>query len=250
MRLEEAQMTLEDGADELPTAEAEYRAIEQHLNGLTAQQANLSRDRDLSRQKLEHLRRGLEQLSSREDALRRELSDLNLPDQAQQQAAAAEVERARGADTVRARLVADEAKQADLAAEREKLDEQLAAARRTGARARPRPPPPGMLAREAASEQLDGWLQRQGLADAPQLWQSLQVEPSGDRRWRRRWGAPGRARRSLVGEPPPAALALADGGASGEWRPERPWPTLLQQVRAADAFCAGLARLAGRHLPG
>ena len=54
---------------------------------------------------------------------------------------------------------------------------------------------------------------------------------------------------ALSGEPPPAALALADGGASSEWRPERPWPTLLQQVRAADAFVPALQDwLAGIYL--
>lgn len=254
MRLEEAQMTLEYGADELPTAEAEYRAIEQQLNGLTAQQAKLSRDRDLARQNGEHQRRNLEQLSGREDALRRELSDLNLPDQERQQAAAAEVERARGAlETVRGRLVADEAKQADLAAEREKLDEQLAALRGEQARAEAEAAAlAGMLAREAASEQLDGWLQRRGLAEAPQLWQSLQVEPKWQPALEAALGERLAARAAaLSGELPPAALALADGATARDWEAERSWPTLLQQVRAAHPFQAALQDwLAGVYLAG
>jgi chromosome segregation protein len=127
----------------------------------------------------EHQRRTLEQLASREQALQRELTELNLPDQAQQAAAQAEVERARAAlDAVRARVVADEAKLADLASEREKLDEQLAQQRAELARAEAEVAAlAAVLAREAAGEKLGDWLQQQGLADVPQLWQAVQVAP-------------------------------------------------------------------------
>ena len=87
-----------------------------------------------------------------------------------------------------------------------------------------------------------------GLADAPQLWQSLQVEPKWQPALEAALGSAARAA-ALSGEPPPAALALADGGVRSEWLPERPWPTLLQQVRAADAFVPALQDwLAGIYL--
>jgi chromosome segregation protein len=142
---------------------------------MLAQQANLTRERDLARQKANTST--LEQLASRQQALQRELTELNLPDQAQQAAAQAEVERARAAlDAVRARVVADEAKLADLAAEREKLDEQQQRAELARAEAEVAALA-AVLAREAAGEKLGDWLQQQGLADVPQLWQAVQVAP-------------------------------------------------------------------------
>ncbi|MCD5330192.1 AAA family ATPase, partial [Chromobacterium piscinae] len=181
LRQEEAQMALEDGADELPTAEAAFRQLDQRQSQLVAQQANLTRERDLSRQKIEHWQRGMQQLDGRDAALTRELSDLNLPEHHALEAAQQEVGKAKAAlDAVRARLVADEAKQADLASEREKLDQQLAAKRTELARAEAEAAAlAALLQREAADEQLAGWLDKHGLADAPQLWQSLQV----DARW-------------------------------------------------------------------
>jgi hypothetical protein len=44
-------MALEDGADLLPSAEAEFRAKDQLQGQMLAQQANLTRERDLARQK-------------------------------------------------------------------------------------------------------------------------------------------------------------------------------------------------------
>mgnify|MGYP006193978637 CR=1 FL=1 len=64
MRMEEAQMGLEDGADGLPGAEAAFRVADQRLAQMTAQIANLTRERDLARQQGEHLRRSIEQLAA------------------------------------------------------------------------------------------------------------------------------------------------------------------------------------------
>ncbi|OWY37948.1 chromosome segregation protein SMC [Xenophilus sp. AP218F] len=251
MRQEEAQMALEDGADELPTAEAEFRAKDQLLSQLTAQQANLTRERDLSRQKIEHLQRGMQQLDGREAALARELSDLNLPEPAALAAAQDEAARAKSAlEAVRARLVADEAKLADLAAEREKLDEQLTRQRTELARAEAEASAlAALLEREAAGEQLAGWLERQRLSGAPQLWQALTVEPRwqtaleamlGERLATRAGGLPD--------QPPPAALTLIDGQ-TAVVAPRRDWPSLLQQIQAAAPFDAALADwLAGVYL--
>ncbi|WP_417891473.1 chromosome segregation protein SMC [Vogesella oryzagri] len=182
LRMEEAQMGLEDGADSLPAAEAAFRVADQRLAQMTAQIANLTRERDLARQQGEHLRRSIEQLAGREDALRRELADLNLPDAAALHAAHEQVASAQAAlEAVRARLAADEAKQADLTAEREQLDKQLAQLGADAARAEAEVAAlDAVLAREAAGEQLAGWLQAQQLAEVPTLWQSLQV----DEQWR------------------------------------------------------------------
>ncbi|WP_434632900.1 chromosome segregation protein SMC [Chromobacterium sp. CV08] len=253
LRQEEAQMALEDGADELPGAEAAFRQLDQQQSQLTAQQANLTRERDLSRQKIEHWQRGMQQLDGRDAALTRELSDLNLPEHKALDAAQQEVDKARAAlDAVRARLVADEAKQADLAAEREKLDQQLAGLRTEMARAEAEAAAlAALLQREAADEQLAGWLETHGLADAPQLWQSLRVGA----RWQTALEAVLGERLSAraAGLPkaqPPAALAVVDGAGRAEPAlPRRSWPALLDQVGADAPFDAALADwLAGVYL--
>ncbi|QIY80026.1 chromosome segregation protein SMC [Chromobacterium violaceum] len=253
LRQEEAQMALEDGADELPTAEAAFRQLDQRQSQLVAQQANLTRERDLSRQKIEHWQRGMQQLDGRDAALTRELSDLNLPEHQALDAARQAVDKAKAAlDAVRARLVADEAKQADLAAEREKIDQQLAAKRTELARAEAEAAAlAALLQREAADEQLAGWLETHGLADAPQLWQSLQV----DARWQQALEAALGERLSaraaaLPGEPPPAALAVVDGKrAAAAGLPARAWPALSAAVKAQAPFDAALADwLAGVYL--
>ncbi|WP_174875699.1 chromosome segregation protein SMC [Vogesella oryzae] len=253
LRMEEAQMGLEDGADSLPSAEAEFRVADQRLAQMTAQIANLTRERDLARQQGEHLRRNIEQLAGREDALRRELADLNLPDAAALQAAHEQVSSAQAAlEAVRARLAADEAKQADLTAEREQLDKQLAQLGADAARAEAEVAAlDAVLAREAAGEQLAGWLQAQQLADAPALWQSLQV----DEQWRvaveailaERLAA--RAA-TLPDALPPAPLTLVDAVAP---QPEANVgrTRLLAQLQVAVPFDAAVADwLAGVYCAG
>ncbi|SCK16266.1 chromosome segregation protein SMC [Vogesella sp. LIG4] len=243
LRMEEAQMGLEDGADSLPSAEAEFRVADQRLTQMTAQIANLTRERDLARQQGEHQRRSIEQLAAREQALRQELSALNLPDAAaldtaQQQMAAAQS----ALDAVRARLAADEAKQADLSSEREQLDKQLAQLGADAARAEAEVAAlDAVLAREAAGEQLAGWLEAQQLASAPALWQSLQV----DEHWRVALEAlladrlAARAA-ALPDATPPAPLTLVDGNAPAAVAASVR-PTLLAQVTVAAPFAAALA---------
>ncbi|MDC7691955.1 chromosome segregation protein SMC [Vogesella indigofera] len=244
MRMEEAQMGLEDGADGLPGAEAAFRVADQRLAQMTAQIANLTRERDLARQQGEHLRRSIEQLAGREDALRRELHDLNLPDSGVLDAAQAEVARAQAAlDAVRARLVADEAKQADLTSEREQLDKTLHEFNSDAARAEAEVAAlDAVLAREAAGEQLAGWLAAQQLDGAPALWQSLQV----DEQWRSAvevvLGDSLAARAAaLPGDLPPAPLALVDGSATPALAANPGRQPLLAVVSAGAPFAAALA---------
>ncbi|BAK75304.1 chromosome segregation protein SMC [Pseudogulbenkiania sp. NH8B] len=243
LKLEEAQLALEDGADALPRADGAFRQADQALTQLTSQQANLTRERDLGRQRIEHLNQALQQLATREAALTRELTDLNLPEPAALAAAEAEVARARAAlDAVRARVVADEAKLADLAAEREKLDETLAEQRAQLARAEAEAAAlQAVLAREAAGEQLAGWLAQQGLAEAPALWQSLDVDPT----WRVALEAVLAERLTaragqLPDTLPPAPLCLVDSVTRVVSRADRSWPALLDCVKADDAFAAVL----------
>ncbi|EEG07007.1 chromosome segregation protein SMC [Pseudogulbenkiania ferrooxidans] len=244
LKLEEAQLALEDGADALPRADGAFRQADQALTQLTSQQANLTRERDLGRQRIEHLNQALQQLATREAALTRELTDLNLPEPAALAAAEAEVARARAAlDAVRARVVADEAKLADLAAEREKLDETLAEQRAQLARAEAEAAAlQAVLAREAAGEQLAGWLAQQGLAEAPALWQSLDVDPT----WRVALEAVLAERLTaragqLPDTLPPAPLCLVDNTTHAVLRADRSWPALLDCVKADDTFAAVLA---------
>lgn len=243
LRMEEAQMGLEDGADSLPSAEAEFRVADQRLTQMTAQIANLTRERDLARQQGEHQRRSIEQLAAREQALRQELSALNLPDAAALDTAQQQMVAAQSAlDAVRARLAADEAKQADLSSEREQLDKQLAQLGADAARAEAEVTAlDAVLAREAAGEQLAGWLEAQQLASAPALWQSLQV----DEHWRvaleallaDRLAARAAALQDAM---PPAPLTLVDGNAPAAVGASVR-PTLLAQVTVAMPFAAALA---------
>ena len=243
LRMEEAQMGLEDGADSLPAAEAAFRVADQRLTQMTAQIANLTRERDLARQQGEHQRRTIEQLAAREQALRQELADLNLPDAAALEAAQQQMDAAQSAlDAVRARLAADEAKQADLSSEREQLDKQLAQLGADAARAEAEVAAlDAVLAREAAGEQLAGWLEAQQLATAPALWQSLQV----DEHWRVALEAlladrlAARAA-ALPGEAPPAPLTVVDS-AQSPTPAATVRPTLLEQVTVAAPFAAALA---------
>nr|WP_294867993.1 chromosome segregation protein SMC [uncultured Pseudogulbenkiania sp.] len=243
LKLEEAQLALEDGADALPRADGAFRQADQALTQLTSQQANLTRERDLGRQRIEHLNQALQHLATREAALTRELTDLNLPEPAALAAAEAEVARARAAlDAVRARVVADEAKLADLAAEREKLDETLAEQRAQLARAEAEAAAlQAVLAREAAGEQLAGWLAQQGLAEAPALWQSLDVDPT----WRVALEAVLAERLTaragqLPDTLPPAPLCLVDNTTHAVLRADRSWPALLDCVKTDDTFAAVL----------
>ncbi|AXK38437.1 chromosome segregation protein SMC [Crenobacter cavernae] len=240
MMLEEAQMSLEDGADSLPEAEAQFRLKDQALSQLTAQQSNLTRERDLAHQRGEHLKERLNQLAGREGALQKELSDLNLPSDDALEAAAFEVDRARAAlDAVRARVAADEAKLADMASEREKLDETLAEARARLARAEAEADAlAAVLAREAAGEKLGDWLEEQGLDSAPGLWQAVSVEPEwqpafeavlGDRLAARAGALP-------IGIPP-APFTVIDGqGSANVGASNRPWPRLLDKIEADAPF--------------
>ncbi|WP_028535361.1 chromosome segregation protein SMC [Paludibacterium yongneupense] len=252
LRLEEAQMLLEDGADSLPQADAEFRRCDQALSQCLAQEASLLRERDLARQRQEHLAAVAARSDGRTAALRRELAELNLPDQGAQDAALAEVERARAAlSAVRARVVADEAKLADLASEREHLDEQLAQLNSDNARAEADVAAlSALLAQSAAGERLDAWLQAHGLAAAPQLWQTLEVDAD----WRQALESVLNERLSAraaewLGEAPPARLTLVEAGAATGGTTRGEWPTLRAKVSAAAPFDAALDEwLAGVYL--
>lgn len=241
-QLEEAQLVLEEGSDGLPEAEAKYRQAEQAYNQRQSQIANLTRERDLARQQGEHLRRNLEQLQQREQALQHELRDLNLPEQAAQDAATAQVSSAKSAlDAVRARLAADEAKQADLGAEREQLDRDINRLHGEAARAEAEVAAlDAVLAREAAGEQLAGWLAAQQLAERPGLWASLKV----DEQWRTAvevaLGDRLAARSAALPDAlPPAALTLVDQSQQAV-AATLPADSLLHSISAAGEFAAAL----------
>lgn len=245
LMLEEAQMSLEDGADSLPEAEALFRQKDAALSQLTAQLSNLTRERDLARQRGEHLKESLQQLASREAALAKELSDLNLPGDDALAAAGDEVARAKAAlDAVRARVAADEGKLADMASEREKLDETLAEARTRLARAEAEADAlAAVLAREAAGEKIGDWLKEQGLETAPGLWQSVTVAPE----WRVAFEAvlgerlAARAGALPDGAPPAPFTVVDAAGSANVLAAKRPWPRLLDKIEADAPFAAPLA---------
>jgi chromosome segregation protein len=248
MELEEALLRFETDADSLPDDEAAYAAADEVQGRLSEQLAERQRQRDLSRQRIEHLQQGRRQATERLDALRRELSALNLPTDEALAEAAATVERARSAlDTVRARLVADEAKQADLARERESLDETLNRLRGERAQAAAEVSAlSALLARERGGESLESWMAQQGLSEAPVLWQCLTVSPD----WRVALEAVladrlfARASVPVLAEPP-ASVVLVQAS-SVEARPRSGWRPLLDEVTADAPFDRALADWLGQ----
>jgi len=248
MELEEALLRLETDADALPEAENADAAAEQAQTALVAQQAQCLRERDLARQRIEHLQQGRQQASGRLDALKRELTALNLPTPEALDAANADVERARGAlESVRARLVADEAKQADLGREREKLDEIINRLRGELAQANAEAAAlSALLARARGGDALEDWLSDQGIGEAPALWQGLTVSPAwrpaleavlADRLFARA-AAPS-------AEMPPASLVLVQA-ARVEPRSRAGWRPLLAEVAAAPPFDLALGDWLGQ----
>ncbi|CUA85290.1 condensin subunit Smc [Gulbenkiania indica] len=244
LRQEEAQMALEDGADGLPEAEAAFRQADSRLSAETGRMAQLTRERDLARQKAEHLRTALERVAAREIALQNELSALNLPDSAQLEAARAATEAARTAlARVRDRVATDENRVADLAREREKVDESLATARTQLARAEAEAGAlSAFIAREAAGEALTGWMEEAGLAEAAPLWAAIEVDPI----WRSAFEAVMADRLTAFAGPlpnslPPAPLVLVDVSASSvPGATGGAGPRLRDAVQAPAPFAAAL----------
>lgn len=242
MQIEEAQLRLEGEAGSLPDAEAGFSALDQRQSLLAGQQADRIRQRDLAHQQADHLRQTLQQSHARQQALSNELSALNLPTQQALQAAEAEVEQSRDAvKAVQGRVVADEAKLADLSSEREQLDEKLTQLRGSLAQAQAEVAArSALLTRERGGAALASWLAEQGLAESALLWQSLQVEE----RWRLALEAVLADRllaraAALPAACPPGVLVVVDGSL-GSTPVAAPWPSLLDQVTAAAPFDAAL----------
>jgi len=242
MQMEEAQLRVDDDAGALPAAEAAFVAQEQQQNRLTEQRAEQTRQRDLATQNAGHLRQSQQQARSGIEALGRELAALNLPSAEALAAAGQAVADARSAlASVRSRVVADEAKLADLASERETLDETLAQVRGDQARAQAEVGAlTGLLARERGGAELENWFVAHHLEDAPLLWQSLRI----DAHWRialeALLGERLLARSALLPDSlPPSAAVLVDGQ-PGRSIASRSWPTLRAQVQADAPFDSAL----------
>ena len=244
MQLEEALMRVEGEADALPDAEADYAELDQRQSLMAGQLADRTRERDLARQSVTHLRQVQQQAGLRTEALARELASLNLPEPAHMAEAESAVVRARAAlDAVRNRVVADEAKQADLTREREKLDERLNAMRGELAHAQAEVSAfSALLAREQGGAALEAWMAQYGLKEAPALWQSLKVSEA----WRCALEAVLAHRLTaravaLPAAAPPAPLVLVDGGRAGRRSTASGLPALLDHVQAEAPFDAALA---------
>jgi chromosome segregation protein len=243
MQMEEAMLRTDGDASALPDAQAAFAELDQRLALVRAQRAERTRQHDLARQSTEHLRQSLQQAAQRSQALASELQGLNLPEPETLASAEAQAQQARAAlESVRARVVADEAKQADLMHQREKLDEHLTQGRGELAQARAQAAAiQSLLARERGGAALEAWMEQQALAGAPSLWQSLRVPAE----WRC-------ALEAVLGErltaraaalpalSPPAALVLVDGQGMAP-AASRPWPRLLDQIAADAPFDAALS---------
>ncbi|MDF0606459.1 chromosome segregation protein SMC [Neisseriaceae bacterium TC5R-5] len=243
LQLEETQLALLDGNEQLPQVEAEFRAKAELFQQQSTRQTELVRERDLSRQQLGHLQQTLQQLTEREQALQRELADLNLPDQASQAAVQQQVIQARQAvETVRARLVADEEKQAEMTTAREQIDEQLHQQRSELAHAEAQAAAlNSLLQREAADEQLQQWLQQNQLSEAPQLWQAVQIDEHWQLALEAALGERLNARAAaLPTSQPPAGLTLIDQQDSLVQLSATPWPSLLSLLTIAPPFTRAL----------
>ncbi|MBV8048089.1 MAG: chromosome segregation protein SMC [Paludibacterium sp.] len=244
LQMEEAMLRVEEDGVQLPDAEAAYADSEARQQQLTEDYAEQVRRRDLAGQRLTHLREARRQAAERLEALRREQTALNLPSAEALDDAARAVENAKHAlDAVQQRVVADEAKLADLTREREKLDETLTRLRGETARAEAEASAlSALLSREQDSGALSDWLAAHGLQDAPVLWQSLTVEPAwhdaleavlAERLTARAGSVPTQA--------PPGPLTVIDASSpAAPVRPHAGWQTLRDQVRAPAPFDTAL----------
>ncbi|WP_215780793.1 chromosome segregation protein SMC [Paludibacterium sp. B53371] len=244
MQLEEAMLRLEDDRAQLPDVEAEHAGHEALQSRLSEQHGERLRQRDLASQHIQHLQQSLQQKNDRLKALQQEQIALNLPSQSALDEAQRVVDDAREAlASVQQRVVRDEAKQADLASEREKLDESLHRLRGELARAEAEVSAlSALLSRQQDAGALTDWLAEQGLQQAPQLWQALQVEET----WRSALEAVLAERLTarhgmLPAQPPPAALVLIDEApASAPAVVARSLPALRDRVQAGAPFAAAL----------
>jgi chromosome segregation protein len=243
MQMEEVQLRLEGESDRLPDAEAGLQVQDQRQSLLAGQMSERTRQRDLALQRVEHLRHAGVQGRARAEALSQELTALNLPTpDAVSQAAQVRAEAEAALASVRGRVVADEAKQADLASEREKLDERLTRERGALAQAQALAAARAvLLSRERGGAALEAWVEEQALGSAPQLWQSLRV----NEHWRVALEAV-LAERLLARaavlplHSPPGALLLVDGGRIARSATGR-GPMLCDQVEADAPFDAALS---------
>ncbi|GGY08559.1 chromosome segregation protein SMC [Paludibacterium paludis] len=250
--LEEARLCFEEGSEGLPETEARFREADAKLSSLQAETSRLTRERDLARQQAGLLGGNLHDLGLRETALRDELRALALPDGDALAAARENARRAAEAvDGVRRRLEADEERLADLAAERERLDGDLARMGAEVARLRAEQSArASLLAAAEADAALGDWVDAQGLASAPVLWQSLSV----DAQWRVALEAVLGARLSsraapLAGEIPPARLTLVDGNGVAPPAAVFAAPCLRDKVVVDAPFAAALGEwLSGIYL--
>jgi len=243
MQMEEAELRLESDAGALPDAEAGFSELDQRQRLLAGQLAECTRQRDLTQQHTTHLRQVQQHARTQGEALSRELTALNLPSDAALSEAEHAVQVARSAlESVRGRVVADEAKLADLASEREKLDDTRARTNGEIAQAQAEVSAiSALLARAEGNAALDSWIEQHALSGAPALWQSLQVKDQ----WRLAVEAVLADRllaraASLPTQQPPAALVLVDGAATFSPSP-RHWSRLIDQVKATAPFDLALA---------
>ncbi|TDR78478.1 chromosome segregation protein SMC [Paludibacterium purpuratum] len=245
LQLEEAMLRHEDDSGRLPDVETAHAEQETRQNRLSEQYGERVRQRDLASQRVQHLQAARQQAGARLEALRQEQTALNLPSPEALGEAAKGVDDARVAlEAVRQRVVADEAKLADLTREREKLDETLNRLRGEMARAEAEVSAlSALLSRERDAGALADWLAQHGLQDAPALWQTLQVESNwrvaleavlAERLTARAGVLPAQA------PPPPAPLALVEATAGGSAAGRTDLPSLRDQVRAPAPFDAAL----------
>ena len=234
------QMQQDGGLDQPAVVESAFQRSDEQMRQLQTRQTALQRERDLAQQQIGYLQKQLTQQQTRLEALTRERTALNLPDagqldQAQQQADEAEQALA----SVAERLHQDEAKLAELTAQKNRLDETITTTASAHAAAEAEANALStLLNRQGDDAALESWLHEQGLHEAPLLWQQVQVHADWQSAFEAVLGDRLQARAGhLPGAWPEAGFSLADDHqTSVSTAPD----SLRAQVSAAGPFAAAL----------
>jgi chromosome segregation protein len=249
-KVSEAEQLAQLEAQNLPQAEDSARIAQERHNELQREQLLLQQQLQLAETQHAHLQRNIEQLESRRSRLLLERDNLPGTDsgalqQAQQQAAELEQERAEQVDKL-ARLQ-EQLPEADIRRgnQRESLQQQ----ERTLAQTEARLNALQQLQRQIDSDtNLNAWLQQHQLENKPRLWQAIRIDAG----WENALEAVLRERLNALSLPaldsaaawqdvPPAKLALfspsdtfSPSGSAAHDGDTTPFKTLLSYVQCQD----------------
>ncbi|MCC6474104.1 MAG: chromosome segregation protein SMC [Burkholderiales bacterium] len=249
-RIEAVRARLAAKAQELPRAEQADRQAQERLEARQFQIAQAEQSLQLEQAHAAHSRRIIEGLENRDERLRSERAELAAPEEALLARLEGELARSRE-ELARQQQLQEQVETAlaNLEQERASAQDRLQSSERELA---------GLDAKRLTLQQIqrhtdelgqiDDWLERHGLAQAPRLWQRITVESGWEtavesvlreRLHALELGAPG-ALQELVADPPPARVTAYSQGLSGDARAAAGLAPLAGFVRVQDERLSGV----------